>query len=502
MATEIELKYLVLSDAPEQIITELLNREHIAYQFAEKQLSNCYFDTEDLNLRQHDMGLRTRTVDTQTEQTIKTSGQVVGGLHKRPEYNINIDNDYPILSLFPNEIWQDNQRVEDIQKNLIALFSTDFYRRTWLITDKNNNIIELAFDRGDIRSNSQAEVICELELELVSGDVSGLFDLASLLFSVLLLRPGIKSKAARGYVLWRESMRIQKTTKQVFMSDGNVKSVHELFTQGIGRGLTELQLNIDCYLTSPSLALLANIKLSLAQIRHGFWLFQPALAPSLLGIRNELSHFIHLLSWVDNAIYLSELTNKTGNYRKKLEYSQQLITQLKIEKRRFPDENDICELLHTQRFNQLQLELLKLYLSQEAGTVEAEEHTAELVKYSQDKITASLVDVSQKMKSSITLTSEQYIALSKTLHRSLLTGTWLGGLYEGELRDKFRRPWLDLQQGISELQTLWIISQQLKKLEQPPEKLMQWQKSKVDSLLVALDNSKHMALNMTPYWQI
>ena len=63
-----------------------------------------------------------------------------------------------------------------------------------------------------------------------------------------------------------------------------------------------------------------------------------------------------------------------------------------------------------------------------------------------------------------------------------------------------RRPWLDLQQGISELQSLWIIQQQLEMLSEPPKKLMQWQSSKVDSLLTALDNTKAMAIAMSPYW--
>jgi triphosphatase len=95
---------------------------------------------------------------------------------------------------------------------------------------------------------------------------------------------------------------------------------------------------------------------------------------------------------------------------------------------------------------------------------------------------------------------QQYIAQSKLLNRSLLTGTWLAGLFNNELRDKFRRPWLDLRLGISELQSLWIIQLQLEKLSEPPRKLVQWQHSKVDGLLLALDNTKAIAIEMQPYW--
>ncbi|HBF47976.1 MAG TPA: adenylate cyclase, partial [Shewanella frigidimarina] len=70
-----------------------------------KKLTNGYFDTDDLQLRRWDMGLRVRGFDNQLEQTIKTAGRVVGGIHSRPEYNVNIDQKTPILSRFPKEIW-------------------------------------------------------------------------------------------------------------------------------------------------------------------------------------------------------------------------------------------------------------------------------------------------------------------------------------------------------------------------------------------------------------
>jgi triphosphatase len=99
-----------------------------------------------------------------------------------------------------------------------------------------------------------------------------------------------------------------------------------------------------------------------------------------------------------------------------------------------------------------------------------------------------------------TLQCHQYIALSKPLYRSSLTGTWLAGLFDNELRDKFRRPWLDLKQGITELHSLWIIQLQLEKLDNPPKKIVQWQNSKVEGLLIALNNTKSIAIAMPPYW--
>ena len=501
MTTEIELKYLILSDNTAEKITQVFNREKISFSYQEKQLTNCYFDTADLNLRQHDMGLRVRRCNNHIEQTIKTAGQVVGGLHSRPEYNVDIETTSPNLALFPSEIWQQSQSVSNIQNGLLTLFSTDFTRCTWLITDANNNVIELAYDHGEITSAEQQEPIDEIELELVKGDQLSLFNLASLLFKELALRPGLKSKAARGYALWRTEPVEDKTEQENFICDNRNDTIGNAFTAGLGRSLTSLQNSIECYLACESLAALVTIKTKLMVIRHGFWLFAKHLSPSELMIKDQLSHFVHLLSWVDNAIHLQELTNKTGNYRKKLSFSKQLIAQLKLENRQFPNKDDICQLLHSGRFNQLQLDLLQLYLARtETVTLVSAVNSDELIQFAQERIQFSLREISSQMKMVEHLNCQQYIAQSELLDRSLLTGVWLSGLFDSELRDKFRHPWLDLQQGISELQSLWIIQQQLEKLTEPAKKLVQWQQSKVESLLLALNNTKAIAIEMQPYW--
>ncbi len=54
------------------------------YAVANNTLTNCYFDTKELSFRKHDFGLRVRSKNEQREQTIKTAGQTIGGLHKRP----------------------------------------------------------------------------------------------------------------------------------------------------------------------------------------------------------------------------------------------------------------------------------------------------------------------------------------------------------------------------------------------------------------------------------
>ena len=178
-----------------------------------------------------------------------------------------------------------------------------------------------------------------------------------------------------------------------------------------------------------------------------------------------------------------------------------LVEQLKLEKRRFPDKANIAELLYSERFNQLQLALLNLLVSKEPSDYFCSvSETTNLRQFARQKLSDSLAELHKGVVKYETMDVEQFIEQRPTLHRSLLTGAWFGSLFEGEVRQQFRMPWLDIQQGLSELQTLWIIHQQLEKLEEQPIKIVKWQHSKVENLLNALTQSIEGALSMAAYW--
>ncbi|MFM5661446.1 inorganic triphosphatase [Aeromonas veronii] len=198
MQTEIEIKFFVASDIQPEL-SNLLNSLEIK-ESSQQQLGNVYFDTPTLALRQLEMGLRIRRCDAFAEQTIKCRGQVVGGLHARPEYNTHVSGDLPTLSAFPDEIWPTLTERDHIQQQLVAQFRTDFLRRHWLIVFEGAEI-ELAWDQGEIVGSQGSTTINELELELKSGATVALFALAQRLARIGGLRLGAQSKAQRGYRL-------------------------------------------------------------------------------------------------------------------------------------------------------------------------------------------------------------------------------------------------------------------------------------------------------------
>ena len=198
MAQEIELKFIVENDSVDALRTHLhqLSGEH----HDPVQLLNIYYETPDNWLRNHDMGLRIRGANGHYEMTMKIAGRVVGGLHQRPEYNIDIAKPELELDRFPAEVWPNGELPESLAAQAAPLFSTDFLREKWLVNEGKSRI-EIALDLGEVKAGEFQEPICELELELLEGDADDVLKLARTLVGLSGLRQGSLSKAARGYHL-------------------------------------------------------------------------------------------------------------------------------------------------------------------------------------------------------------------------------------------------------------------------------------------------------------
>ncbi len=151
MAQEIELKFIVEKDSVDALRQHLhtLSGEH----HEPVQLLNIYYETPDNWLRRHDMGLRIRGASGRYEMTMKIAGRVVGGLHQRPEYNIDISKPELELERFPAEVWPEGKLPATLSAEVQPLFSTDFWREKWLVTEGKSRI-EIALDLGEVKAGS------------------------------------------------------------------------------------------------------------------------------------------------------------------------------------------------------------------------------------------------------------------------------------------------------------------------------------------------------------
>lgn len=164
-----------------------------------QQLINTYYDTPELRLQGERIAVRYRKKGWQWLLTVKCATPSAGGLAQRNEWEgPGLPGEFDFSHVDDKKL---RHLLESLRTELIPVFTTDFIRNAWQIEQQGGTRIELALDRGQIEANGHHEPICEVELELLDGDVAALFAAASLLQADLPLHPEVVSKAERGYRL-------------------------------------------------------------------------------------------------------------------------------------------------------------------------------------------------------------------------------------------------------------------------------------------------------------
>jgi triphosphatase len=299
MEYEIELKLLTNEKAGEAIETRLLPQLDASITQETQILTNHYFDTPDRTLRQHNIGLRIRGNNQKFEQTLKTAGKSIGGLHQRPEYNVQLDEsknqnvDVPDVRLFPVSAWPKTVDVDDLQTKIETLFSTHFERKIYLLEFSDGDIVELVWDQGEVTSGNKSVPICEIELELKKGSTTSVFNLAKCIVSLMPTSIGIDSKAARGYNLL-DGLPIKNLEQHQQNLSENLQTDAETFVSLLTILLQEFQILSAEIRRNYNLRLVTDIKKILTALvsnLEGFNRYFPC--PSFEHIHMELNSFVN-----------------------------------------------------------------------------------------------------------------------------------------------------------------------------------------------------------------
>lgn len=519
MDTEIELKFLVSEHAAivlPQLVEQFSNQRQGRFDSkGQKHLSNTYFDTPDKLLRQHDIGFRVRSVDGQFEQTVKTAGKVVAGLHSRPEFNMDLADENPRLDWFDAKVFGPTFDAPKAQEVLIALFTTDFNRTKWLLSCDGEQF-ELVYDLGEVRSGEAQSVISEVELELVSGDGGLMFAFAELLSEHLApdeahrdqyIRLGLQSKAARGYQLYNQS-ELSEIGELGPVTLVQADSLETAFIKTMEYGLYFIQHHEQCFIDKPNLLALRRFADGAALLRHALWLFSEVVDPDEVAhFRAELKWILTAFGWVEHAKQLQVLKSHHGKFRKKLDKNKALAQLVKEEAKKDPDLDDIKRFFSDKRYVNLLLQLSRWVMmkswrqSPQFNLKETPPGT--LHEVAGDLLGNAWQSLLKAMPKKKALTIDDYMFHHKQLKRSLLTGSSFGGLYLRQLRDEFRLPWLDLSQGIDELKTLGLLKSLAMKLDhEQGGKTLDWLDGQLETLLLAMEQSRRSAIKMKTYWSL
>ncbi|WP_076540453.1 inorganic triphosphatase [Shewanella sp. UCD-KL21] len=493
MDSEIELK-LFLQPQYHDLLVKLLNKLEGATPQETCQLSNKYFDTPRLQLRKHLMGLRVRQTEKYTEQTIKTAGKVVGGIHSRPEYNVAIEQDFPNLALFPDTIWPQDMLVSELQTEISCIFETNFSRQSWHVYI-GDSLVEIAFDTGNVLANGKADPICEVEFELLAGDTSALLQLAIDLARHVPLRLGKASKAQRGYLLSGHSQaQSLKTIDYIRLpSDKSLSKTLEVLLE---TGIERWQIIESILLDSDDISQQAQLWM---QLRACIRLLRLTL--SQFGLLNSqvLSHFDVLeqqLQFIEPLQSLSLIIDERQNLFGKSIDKAPLKALAKASATKLVADNTLETLWLKPEYGQLQLELVDLLLKTANGSHRLVDYP-ELGVFANRLQQDSWQRIVDLMPMTAAMNSLDYQKVAHCLDESILVGFAYGELYQAEDREAFRAPWQDLALGI---QTLGCYQLLAKLTAETDVDIGRRLEDKEASLLFAMEHSRKSALKNQPYW--
>lgn len=498
MNAEIELKLFFLPIYQESLINKLDSLDNAVPQ-GKRRLANGYFDTPDLQLRQWDMGLRVRGYDAHREQTIKTAGQVVGGIHSRPEYNVTIQADSPDLSLFPASIWPVDADLAATQAQLTCIFHTDFYRRAWHV-QIDNSVVEVALDIGEITANGQQEALCELEFELLSGDTEALLKLAMQVASVVPVRLGKASKAQRGYRLAGKAKPLDLTALEFLpLAEPRDSSTQDLTANCqilLETALERWQL-LESMIAEESkpeacVALWWRMRACIRLLRmtlSQFELLNVTLSSQFMSIEKQLD-------FIEQAQALTALLGSQRGLFAKLGQHAQVKARLMAQL----SEIHLTERLHSlwqqTEYGQLQLAIVEILLKVSAGEVDISNQPS-LRQHADRAQQASWMAIVEVMPLNTVMTTANYLQVAAVLDESILVGHAYGSLYEAKSRDAFRAPWQDLVLGIKTLACYRAVHDASRELDID---LNEWLEDKQQSLLFAMESTRRNAMQQQAYW--
>lgn len=260
MDREIELKFLIPPEAAEAILGALDG------DGAVRQLDATYYDTADHALRRAGFGLRVRDGEGGRKQTLKSAS--AGGVFSRGEWEETIAGPAPDR----DALARTPVAPMLAEATLSPVFTTRVERVIRLVRI-DETLIEVALDRGQLSAGDRHATVCELELELKTGEAEALFDLARTLARHAPLRLSLISKAERGYGLATgdAAPRVRRQTAAL----GPDASVGEAL-QAIGQaGLAHLCAALEALRERPEPDSVHQARVAARRLRAMLKIFKP-----------------------------------------------------------------------------------------------------------------------------------------------------------------------------------------------------------------------------------
>ena len=265
-ADEIELKFLC---EPQDVAALLAAAPAGAAE--SKQLTAVYFDTPDGRLKAAHISLRLRESAGKRVQTLKRGDGFAREEHEAKITGEALDLTMPAVkaALKPAQ-----------RKALAPVFTVRVTREQRTFTYEGAEI-ELALDQGEITAGDQRRSLCELELELKSGDPAALFTLARQLSVTAPLYLSFDGKASQGQALVAGTRHEPRRHDKAPLRRGGTAG--EAFQTVARNALVQIAANGVVLRETESQDALHQLRVAVRRLRTALSTFQAVVADDRVG---------------------------------------------------------------------------------------------------------------------------------------------------------------------------------------------------------------------------
>ena len=501
MASELELKLAACPNKLNEI--KGLDFPGIASQspWQTKHLANVYFDNPEFKLRELGIGMRIRAVDDRLIQCVKSSGKAIGGLHQRNEDEIDLEANKldisqikePYLQILVEEALEDGGEFN-------PCFETNFDRTSCVLTFSDSTRIEIALDLGSIVSGVNTQQICEVELELLEGSADYIFAMGRYLIKELNLTLSNASKARRGYSLCKEFNPRQKVMQVAELSQGI--EAEKAFEQICFSSLNHWQYYELFLDRDDAHGAILEMYRALMSLQHIYLVFG-GLIP-----RNATKDLRRSWDWLGEAMRPIVDAAKHKRYLVrylKLKADWDLVEeqQQKIQTEAVEMIDEFKALLTTERYNLMMLNMSQWLYGREWRDYipedEREHLSIPIIEFARKQLEHMRKDLKRDLGANLDLEPQDYFKQIAHLRRALDTGLFFGSLFNSQKRLSYRQPWVDIINGIRELQMNQYISE-LQMEHHQQDETIEWLEKRNEPILDALEETRKSVFKTNPYW--
>ncbi len=266
---ETELKFQI----DEACAARLIERLSLDAAGRRRRLRTVYYDTPDGALAEAGFVLRVRHDGKKHVQTVKQAS-LDGGALRRGEWEVEVGGeavDLKAARKTPLKPWLKAATAAALG----PVFVVDVERAKCDL-QRDGGVVEVALDRGEVRTGERSAPIHELELELKSGPASTLFDLARELMAEFPLNLAFISKAERGRLLMaQDAGAVAHAKSHVLKPDASAAHAFRIIANG---ALEQAASNAALLRAGQGAEALHQTRVGLRRLRSVLTLFRPMLA--------------------------------------------------------------------------------------------------------------------------------------------------------------------------------------------------------------------------------